>query len=140
MKQIARLMIVAMLFGVFFSADIKVNAVEDEDVLLESSDDIVIVDDIDEYIEKLNAGIIAPVNSKIETYEPKMKRDAIVGDPSKSCSNIFGHKWGEWTSWEICDKIETKNITWVVIERWRFCERTHCGARQREWDTLADYK
>lgn len=79
-------MIVAMLFGVFFSADIKVNAVEDEDVLLESSDDIVIVDDIDEYIEKLNAGIIAPVNSKIETYEPKKIDSIPIVFPSQIAS------------------------------------------------------
>lgn len=93
------------------------------------------VDDIDEYLAKLNAGLITPVNTTITTYESTVTPLSIISDPSKNCSNIFGHSWGDWGSWS---ELKTVHMSggkdFVEMERWRYCNRTHCGASQKETD------
>lgn len=96
------------------------------------------VDDIDEYLAQLNAELITPSNSTtITTYEPTVTPFSTISDPSKSCSNIFGHKWSAWGSWEEVDRYHYSSVgaCKATIERWRFCERTHCGASQKETDS-----
>lgn len=109
------------------------------------------VDDIDEYLEQLNAGLITPINTTITTYESAItpvsqnvttsentiRPFGIVSDPSKSCSNIFGHRWGSWGSWyEISRVHKTSGYCISMIERRRYCTRTYCGAYQKETDTV----
>lgn len=99
------------------------------------TDQIPYVDDIDEYLEQLNAGLISPSqNTVITTYESTITPFEL-DEPSKSCSNIFGHKWSGWGAWEEFERIHYSSGTCLSrIKRWRFCERTHCGATQTETD------
>lgn len=94
------------------------------------------VESIDDLISKLNDGTIELQNSQITTFEPKFKRDGLVEEPTSKCSNILGHKWGEWGHWSAVRVFTNANITYCLMERWRDCERTFCNARQREIDLL----
>lgn len=101
------------------------------------TDQIPYVDDIDEYLAQLNAGLITPSkNAVITTYESTIT-PFDLSEPSKSCSNIFGHKWGDWSNWREYDKIHYPTLGRCLskIERWHCCERTHCGATQTETDS-----
>lgn len=99
-------------------------------------DDLEVVEDIDKYLEGLNSGTIIPQNTRIETYET-ISLFGVVEDPSKSCSNIFGHSWGDWTHWEIVKTVPTGDgHSILIMERWHYCTRTYCGAKQREVDTV----
>lgn len=93
------------------------------------------VNDIDEYLTQLNAGLITPANTTIITYESAIVPFGLVLDPSKSCSNLFGHSWTDWGSWsEVRTDHYDSGTCHVTIERWRFCTRTYCGASQKEID------
>jgi hypothetical protein len=57
----------------------------------------------------------------------------MVSDPSKECSNIFGHKWGDWTNWEEYATTHRPNgPCFITLKRYRYCQRTFCGADQTE--------
>lgn len=93
------------------------------------------VDDIDEYLAQLNAGLITPMNTTITTYESTVTPFSIISDPSKSCSNVFGHSWDSWGSWSQLTTVHMSGgKCFVEMERWRYCNRTYCGASQKETD------
>ena len=101
------------------------------------------VDDVDEYVRQLNSGLAKPINTTIVTYESTDNTPAtvmpfgMVGDPSKNCSNIFGHKWTDWSGWYEHSRIHKSEGPCIsVIKRERYCTRTHCGAYQQETDTV----
>lgn len=96
------------------------------------------VNDLDEYLSQLNDGRITPYASTLEEHESEISlHDSIISDPSKDCSNIFGHKWGAWDDWkEISSSHRPSGPCMIVMQRWRSCERTHCGASQSETDTI----
>ncbi len=95
------------------------------------------VDDIDEYLAQLNAGVTTPVNTTITTYESMIRPFGIISEPSKGCSNIFGHSWSSWGGWSEISRVhKTSSPCISVIERWRYCTRTYCGASQKESDTV----
>ena len=100
-----------------------------------------IVDDIDEYLAQLNAGLIIPTNTTITTYESNdFFMPFGITEPSKSCSNIFGHSWGSWGAWYEVKAIHTiHSLCNMRIERTRYCTRTYCGAYQIE-DSLVQLK
>lgn len=52
------------------------------------------VNNLDEYMLQLNDGMIAPYAPTVEEYESAISLYGTVSNPSKKCSNIFGHKWG----------------------------------------------
>lgn len=92
------------------------------------------VNDIDNYLEQLNNGVIAPFDSTITSYESNIALFDI-SEPSQKCSNIFGHKWGDWGGWEEVSRLHYPSSPCIAtIERWRFCTRTHCSAHQIETD------
>lgn len=94
------------------------------------------VSDLDEYLSQLNEGTITPYAPTLEESEISLY-DSIISDPSKDCSNVFGHKWGDWSSWEEISAVHRPSGPCVlVMKRWRSCERTHCGASQSEADTI----
>ncbi len=96
------------------------------------------VNNVDEYLLQLNNGMITPYAPTIEEHESEISLyDGIISDPSKECSNILGHKWGSWTSWEDYQTIHRPSGPCILmIKRWRYCERTYCGANQTETDIL----
>lgn len=95
------------------------------------------VNDLDEYVLQLNNGMITPYAPTIEEHESEISLYGIISDPSKSCSNVFGHKWGDWTSWEEYSTIHrTSGPCILVMKRWHYCERTYCGASQTETDQM----
>lgn len=101
------------------------------------------VDNIEEYLGMLNSGLITPGNTTITTYEAETWEKnmitpfGLVGEPSKSCSNIFGHKWTSWGSWYELNRIhKTVGNCLSVIQRERDCTRTYCGATQKETDNV----
>lgn len=139
MKRIAKLMITVLFLGVFLATDIKIFAeegtvIEDDEFGTVVFEKITGFESIDEYVECLNNGTVEASNTRIITYEPKVKRDGLLEDPTKSCSNIFGHKWSDWDGWVVTRTFENGGHLMAVMERWRYCERTFCGAKQRELD------
>lgn len=94
------------------------------------------VNDIDGYLEELNNEEITPFDSTITTYESDIT-PFDISEPSEKCSNILGHKWGDWGSWKEVSRIHfPKPPCLVKMERWRFCTRTHCSAYQIETDAV----
>lgn len=92
------------------------------------------VNDIGEYLTQLDNEIITPFDSTISTYESGII-PFDLSEPSENCSNIFGHKWGNWGGWEEVSRVHgSKPPCNVKMERWRFCTRTHCSAYQIETD------
>ena len=96
-------------------------------------------DDIDNYLEQLNAGLIILTNTTITTFD----NESIImpfGDLSTpgKCSNILGHSWGNWGSWSEVSRLHFPNSSssncMATIRRWHFCERTYCSASQSETD------
>ena len=49
------------------------------------------VNNLDEYMLQLNDGMIAPYAPTVEEYGAAISLYGTVSDPSKKCSNIFGH-------------------------------------------------
>ena len=95
------------------------------------------VNNLDEYMLQLNNGMITPYAPTIEEYGPGISLYGTVSGPSKKCSNIFGHKWGDWLDWQEVTTIHRpKGPCNLYMERVRFCERTYCGAKQTESDSL----
>lgn len=44
---------------------------------------------------------------------------------------------GDWTNWEEYKTVHRPSgPCMVMMKRWRYCERTHCGASQTETDGL----
>lgn len=139
MKKKNMLQIVSLILCLILAPSMNVFAEEGEDVIgiYNDMDQLRYVDDIDEYLEQLNAGLITPTNTTITTYESTATPFGIVSEPSKSCSNIFGHSWTDWGGWYETSKIhKTSGPCISVIERWRYCTRTYCGASQQETDTV----
>lgn len=121
-------------------SNIKVEAEEltDEDPVYYDTEQGRFINDLDEYLSQLNEGMITPYAPTIEKHEGEISvYRSIISEPSKKCSNIFGHKWGNWTSWEeYVTTHRTSGPCILMIKRWRYCERTFCGASQTETDAL----
>lgn len=94
------------------------------------------VNNLDEYMLQLNDGMIAPYAPTVEEYDSAISLYGTVSDPSKKCSNIFGHKWGYWGNWVELETIHhhPNGPCVLKMERVRKCERTYCGATQIESD------
>ena len=93
------------------------------------------VHDIDDYLVQLNNGMITPCDS-ITNYESDIT-PFDLSEPSQECSNIFGHKWGAWTSWSEVSRVHFPQAPCLVtMERGRFCTRTNCSAYQTETDKV----
>ena len=94
------------------------------------------VNNLDEYMLQLNNGMIKPYASTVEEHESAISLYSTISDPSKKCSNIFGHKWGYWSNWVETETIHHHPDGLCVLRmvRIRKCERTYCGATQTETD------
>ena len=101
-----------------------------------------IVEDMDTYLLQLNKGTILPYDPVIIEYnerdDDKGQTRGVISEPTHSCSNIFGHKWSDWGAWEevIGARVHFPGAPYCMatIQRWRYCERTHCVALQKEMD------
>ena len=97
-KKILQIVSMIMFFVVVSSTTVFAEAGENEieENAYSDTDQFPYVCDIDEYLSQLNAGLITPSNNTtITTYESTITPFGIISDPSKSCSNIFGHKWSD---------------------------------------------
>lgn len=133
MLQIVSLLLCSV-FIVATSAKVKAEEFPVEEPVYFDTEQGRFVNDIDEYLVQLNAGLITSYDSTITDHESEAAPFEL-SDPSKKCSNIFGHKWGDWTSWDEIDRYHYSTGTCLVkMERWHYCTRTHCGASQTETD------
>ena len=95
------------------------------------------VDDLEAYLDLLNSGELAPSKNSYIIEGKALSLNGLVSDPSSDCSNILGHKWGAWGSWEVSNTISySSGVTLHVIQRYRYCERKHCSAWQKEVDSV----
>ena len=95
-----------------------------------------VVTDLDEYMRLLNSEIVKPYEQNRYLHDSGFMLMG-VEEPSKKCSNIFGHKWGPWGSWYE-SYIAHSSTQYCVLHmyRTRLCTRTHCGAYQDETDVI----
>lgn len=99
------------------------------------------VDDIDEYLAQLNSGHIEPHNITKTTFDAINPHTSVnpLAWPWTDCSNILGHKWGGWTTWaEIGPRVHYPSADYCIafVERWHYCERTYCNAKENERETI----
>lgn len=140
MKKENLLRNISMLFCAAFivASPIRVNAEEltDETPIYYDTEQGRFINSLDEYLSQLNAGTITPYAPTIEVNESDISLYGTVSDPSKKCSNIFGHKWGYWGNWIELDTVHhhPNGPCVLKMERVRTCERTYCGATQTESD------
>lgn len=133
MLQIVSLILCAILI-IATPARVKAEELPNEESVYYDTEQGRFVKDIDEYLAQLNAGMITPFDSTISDHESEAT-PLDLSEPSKKCSNIFGHKWGNWSSWkEISRYYYPSGKCIVTMERWRYCTRTYCGASQTETD------
>lgn len=111
---------------------------EEGEYIYSDTDQIRYVDDINEYLAQLNAGLITPTNTTIATYEGEaiIRPFGIISDPSKGCSNIFGHSWGNWEIWSEQITKHNGSKCYMQVQRTRYCSRTYCGAYQTETELV----
>lgn len=133
--QITSLILCAVMMINLSIIGVKAEELPDKGEIYQDTEQGRFVSDFDEYMAQLNAGIITPYdpvitggNSGVATFD--------LSEPSKKCSNIFGHKWDDnWTAWqEVSRHHYSGRSCLVVMERWHYCKRTHCGASQKETD------
>lgn len=129
-------MLLCAAFIVSSPIGVKAEECSDEEPIYYDTEEGRFVNDLDEYLSQLNDGLITSYAPTLEEHESEISLyDGIISDPSKDCSNIFGHKWGDWTNWEEVTTVhKTSGPCYVMIRRWRYCERTYCGAYQTETD------
>lgn len=120
----------------FIASPIRVKAEElaNEEPIYYDTEQGRYVNDLDEYLSQLNDGVITPYAPTIEEHESEISLyDGMISDPSKECSNIFGHKWGDWTNYEeYATTHRPSGPCFVTLKRYRYCQRTFCGASQTE--------
>jgi len=93
------------------------------------------IKDIDQYLLLLNSDDIIPYSPNIEEVYRGFNMTFSISEPTKKCSNIFGHKWSSWGNWTVTKTVHTTNrICAVYMQRERYCTRTFCGAWQTETD------
>lgn len=98
------------------------------------------VNNPEEYLSQLNNGMITPYAPTIKELEAEISLYSIVHEPSNKCSNIFGHQWDDWDNWQEGTIIHSTSGPCILgMERFRKCTRTHCGATQRETDSVFLY-
>lgn len=94
------------------------------------------VNNLEEYMSQLNDGVITPYAPTLEEYESEISLYNVL-EPSKKCSNIFGHKWGDWCNWEQTGTVHRSSGPCILyMYRMRYCQRTFCGASQKETDAI----
>lgn len=141
-KQIITLMICLPIF--FLNTNyVHANELKNNVKVYADTEDGRVVYNMDKYISLLNNNKVQPFAPTISTGELETLNDLQeeivspldVSEPSSKCSNIFGHKWNDWGSWEEVSRIHFPNTKCCVkMERWRFCAREHCSAYQIETD------
>ncbi len=100
------------------------------------------VNDYDEYTRQLNEGKIDSYNSIIKEELNCKKNNGYklssVSEPTCKCSNILGHKWSDWTTWEEISRTHIPNYKYCLVRmrRWRYCTRKKCKAMQSETDAV----
>lgn len=131
-------MLLCAAFFVVSPIGVKAEEATDKEPIYYDTEEGRFVNDLDKYLSQLNQGLITPYAPTLEDHESEISLyDGIISDPSKDCSNIFGHKWGDWGSWEeVSTTHRPSGPCLVLMKRWHFCERTHCGATQNETDTV----
>ena len=141
MKKRGLSCIISMLLCTVFIVEshIKVNAeelTEETQVYYDTEQGRVVID-LNEYLLQLNDGMITPYAPTIEEYDFENSLYTL-SEPSKKCSNIFGHKWGEWGHWEEALVIHNRpsGPCLLYMQRKHKCERTFCGATQTETDSV----
>lgn len=129
-------MLLCVAFIVALPVRVTAEELTDEEPIYYDTEQGRFVNDLDEYLSRLNAGVITPHAPTIEEHGTGgALYYSIISDPSKKCSNIFGHKWGQWGNWEEVGTVHrTSGPCFLMITRWRYCNRTYCGAKQSETD------
>ena len=98
------------------------------------------VEDIDEYLTQLNSGIIGPLNTTTTIFESVKPYESVnpLGWPWTDCSNVLGHKWGDWSLWiEVGPRSHIPGKRCITyIERARYCERTYCNVQEHQKEAL----
>lgn len=100
------------------------------------------VDDIDEYLAQLNAGLISPLNTNHFMGEFTEVHTSVspMAWPWTDCSNILGHDWGDWSAWKETARIHNghsgSGYCNAKVERFRVCQRTHCNSTDSEVDSI----
>lgn len=142
-KNVLQIISLLLCLAFIIAIPTKVNAEEhsNEGSLYYDTEQGRFVNEIDEYLAQLNAEMITPYNSTITNHAAidhgSMIMPLSLSEPSKKCSNISGHKWGSWDCWEEVTRYHfTTGKCMVVMERWHYCSRTHCGASQTERDCV----
>lgn len=104
-----------------------------------------IVNDIEEYIQQLNEGVITPLETTITTFDSVAENEdsaLMFGTrswPWTDCSNVLGHSWGTWGTWdEVGERVHFSNGPYCIahMQRVRFCQRTHCNVYEVEDDEV----
>lgn len=103
------------------------------------------VEDIDEYLEQLNAGLVVPLDTTITTFYPAVEGNEQCASvspmswPWTDCSNILGHSWGSWGFWTETYRNHqpTAEYCLVLVQRKRHCQRTYCNATDIEKEVVA---
>lgn len=138
-KNLLQTVLLAICITVISITPVRVRAEElpNEEVLYYDTEEGRFVNDIDEYLIQLNAGTITSFDSTITDCNESGVALFSLSEPSKKCSNIFGHKWGNWTPWEEIGRVHFPSGKCIVrMERWHYCTRTHCSASQSETDVV----
>lgn len=101
------------------------------------------VNNMDEYLVQLNEGLIAPFNPTTNILESTIESNGYttvspMSWPWTDCSNILGHDWSDWTPWTEFrrDHSCSGGYCYARMERFHYCQRTYCGAKERETDTV----
>lgn len=129
-------LMLCMAFMIAAPGRVKAEEYTNEEPIYYTTEQGRFVNDIDEYLAQLNAGMIAPYNPTLTDHVPGIMTFSL-SEPSKKCSNIFGHKWGRWSDWEEVRRYHyTTGTCMVVMERYHYCSRKHCDTSQTETDNV----
>lgn len=136
MKRID-LIVGALLIAIIIMCPINVAArdLENDSSVYYDTEDGRYIKDLDQYLFMLNSEMIVPYAPSVEGVSCDHSMNFSISEPTKKCSNIFGHKWSSWGNWTVTKTVHTTNrICVVYMERNRYCTRTYCGAWQKETD------
>lgn len=101
---------------------------------------------VDEYLDMINSGYITPliIVSEIEHNVSDMVSANSDGPfPWTSCSNFFGHSWGNWGAFRQSGPIghssgcgSASALCTMPVHRFRHCQRSGCNDYQTERSTI----
>lgn len=133
-KIIATVLLMAVTMQTFNSINVEARNFRNSDnSIYYDAEDGRHIRNLEQYLFMLNTGKVDPFTHNIEEFSNSQSMTLAVSDPSKKCSNIFGHKWSSWGNWSVKNIVHNSTrICVVYLERERYCTRKLCGAWQTE--------